>query len=198
MLIQEHVGLAPLTTLGVGGPARYFCEARDENDIRDAMAFARERDLPVFVLGGGSNLVVSRPGLSGSGAEDRAARLRISRRSMTRRLRSLRGAGDDWDGLVAPHRRSKLRRAGVSERHSRHGRRHSGAECRRLRAGGRGDHHRGARACIWSRGRCHLSQRRVPVCLSLQHLQYVVAGSYTVLQSRIHSYRPTASRRSLC
>ncbi len=37
MLIQEHVALAPLTTLGVGGPARYFAEANDEAEVCEAV-----------------------------------------------------------------------------------------------------------------------------------------------------------------
>ena len=59
MNLREQVPLAPLTTLGVGGPARYFVEADSEADVREALQFAKERDLPLFVLGGGSNLVVA-------------------------------------------------------------------------------------------------------------------------------------------
>ncbi len=65
MLIREHVPLAPLTTLGVGGPARYFVEARSEAEVIEAVEFARARELPLFVLGGGSNLVVADAGFPG-------------------------------------------------------------------------------------------------------------------------------------
>ena len=65
MLIQEQIPLAAMTTLAVGGPARYFCEAHSERDVCDALVFARERDLPVFIMGGGSNLVVSDAGFAG-------------------------------------------------------------------------------------------------------------------------------------
>src|SRR5271165_1982001 len=65
MLIREHVPLAPLTTLGVGGPARYFVEAGSEAEVLEAVQFARSRELPLFVLGGGSNLVVADAGFSG-------------------------------------------------------------------------------------------------------------------------------------
>jgi len=41
MTIQENVPLAPLTTLQVGGPARYFAEAASENDVQEAVAFAK-------------------------------------------------------------------------------------------------------------------------------------------------------------
>ena len=58
MHIQENVPLAPSTTLGVGGPARFFVEALSTADVREAVAFAKAHYAPLFVLGGGSNLVV--------------------------------------------------------------------------------------------------------------------------------------------
>jgi len=65
MTIQENVPLAPLTTLQVGGAARYFAELRREDDVREAAQFAKARELPLFVLGGGSNLVVADSGWPG-------------------------------------------------------------------------------------------------------------------------------------
>jgi UDP-N-acetylmuramate dehydrogenase len=65
MTIQEDVPLAPLTTLQVGGAARYLAELRRENDVREAAQFAKSRGLPLFVLGGGSNLVVADSGWPG-------------------------------------------------------------------------------------------------------------------------------------
>ena len=65
LTVQENVPIAPYTTLGVGGPARFFIEAQTEEQILDAMEFARARSYPVFVLGGGSNLVVSDSGFPG-------------------------------------------------------------------------------------------------------------------------------------
>ncbi len=100
MLIRENVALAPLTTLGVGGPARYFVEAHTEADVIEAVDLARVRQLPLFILGGGSNLVVSDAGFPGlvlkigiAGlSHDAAADGRISFTA---------GAGYDWDELVA-------------------------------------------------------------------------------------------------
>jgi UDP-N-acetylmuramate dehydrogenase len=65
MTIQEKVPLAPLTTLQVGGEARYFAEAKREDEVLDALDFAKTRDLPVFVLGGGSNLLIADAGWPG-------------------------------------------------------------------------------------------------------------------------------------
>ncbi len=65
MTIQEHVPLAPLTTLQVGGKARYLVEAAREDEVREAVGFAHRKALPLFVLGGGSNLVVADAGWPG-------------------------------------------------------------------------------------------------------------------------------------
>jgi UDP-N-acetylmuramate dehydrogenase len=97
MLIQENVPLAPLTTLKVGGPARYFIEAKTIADAQETIEFADSRSLPMFVLGGGSNLVVSDAGWSGlvlkiaiAGIEERAKDGIFEV-----------GAGEEWDKFVA-------------------------------------------------------------------------------------------------
>ena len=100
MLIQEHVPLASLTTLGVGGPARYFVEARSQAEVIGAVEFARSRELPLFVLGGGSNLVVADAGFSGL-----VLKIGITGSSYSATPRGIvlfnAGAGVDWDTLVA-------------------------------------------------------------------------------------------------
>jgi UDP-N-acetylmuramate dehydrogenase len=63
--IRENVALGPLTTLGVGGAARYFTVAETDQDVAAAVQWAEERSLPLFVLGGGSNLLVSDAGFAG-------------------------------------------------------------------------------------------------------------------------------------
>jgi UDP-N-acetylmuramate dehydrogenase len=65
MRIEENKSLAPLTTLGIGGPARWFVSASNEADIAESAAWAREKDVPLFVLGGGSNLLVADAGFNG-------------------------------------------------------------------------------------------------------------------------------------
>jgi UDP-N-acetylmuramate dehydrogenase len=64
-MIQEQILLAPYTTLRIGGAARFFCEVASEAELLEAIAFARERTLPVFVLGGGSNLLIGDSGFDG-------------------------------------------------------------------------------------------------------------------------------------
>ena len=55
---RSLVPLAPLTTLGLGGDAEFFAEAVDEASIVEAVRWAKDRGVPLSVLGGGSNLVV--------------------------------------------------------------------------------------------------------------------------------------------
>jgi UDP-N-acetylmuramate dehydrogenase len=100
MLIRENVALAPLTTLGVGGPARYFVEALTEVEVIEAVEFARSRQLPLFVLGGGSNLVVADAGIAGLvmkiGIAD-VSQFTASDGTVS----YLAGAGVDWDAFVS-------------------------------------------------------------------------------------------------
>ncbi|MBU1289648.1 FAD-binding protein [Patescibacteria group bacterium] len=66
MKIQENVSLAGQTSFRVGGAARYFFDARDKDDLVRAVFFAKEKGLPFFILGGGSNLLVSDEGFDGT------------------------------------------------------------------------------------------------------------------------------------
>jgi UDP-N-acetylmuramate dehydrogenase len=98
MEIRENVALAPFTTFGIGGAARWFVEAASESESVQAVAWARKRSLPLFVMGGGSNLLVSDAGFAGLvlrvgmkgivSAEDGGSRVYRA------------AAGEDWDGFV--------------------------------------------------------------------------------------------------
>jgi len=101
MLLQENVALAPLTTFQLGGPARFLVEAKSRADVEEAVTFARSRDLPLFVLGGGSNLVVSDSGWPGlvlrvaiDGIEQRSGEIEG-------RVLFDVGAGESWDDFVS-------------------------------------------------------------------------------------------------
>jgi UDP-N-acetylmuramate dehydrogenase len=65
MEVNQNVPLAALTTLGVGGNARFFVRADSIHDVEAAVAFSREKGLALFVLGGGSNVVISDRGWDG-------------------------------------------------------------------------------------------------------------------------------------
>jgi UDP-N-acetylmuramate dehydrogenase len=99
MLIQENVALAPFTTLRVGGPARYFVEARTTEDMREAIAYAQKKQLPLFTLGGGSNLVVADSGWAGLVLK--IGIMGINHRHSHHEPVFDAGAGEDWDSFVA-------------------------------------------------------------------------------------------------
>ena len=99
MKIQENVALAPLTTLQVGGPARFLVEATTEDDVREAVRFAQAKDLPLFVLGGGSNLVVADSGWPGLVL--RISILGVKQQEEGGSILFDAGAGVDWDAFVA-------------------------------------------------------------------------------------------------
>lgn len=65
MTIEEHVPLSRFTTLGTGGPARWFARPEGETELEEALAWAAERDVPVSVVGLGSNLLVADEGVDG-------------------------------------------------------------------------------------------------------------------------------------
>ena len=63
--VRERVPLAPLTTLGLGGPAQYLAECRTTEQIIEALRWAAAHRLAVTILGGGSNVVLPDEGLRG-------------------------------------------------------------------------------------------------------------------------------------
>ena len=63
--VQSNARLAPLTTFKVGGPADWLIEARLPRDITTAMQLAHDHQIPVTMLGGGSNVLVADPGVRG-------------------------------------------------------------------------------------------------------------------------------------
>ena len=65
LTILEQVSLAPLTAWRIGGPARYLATVRSAQGLRQALEFAERLQLPVWVLGGGSNMLISDAGLAG-------------------------------------------------------------------------------------------------------------------------------------
>ena len=97
--IEENVPLAPLTTIGIGGPARYYQRAGTVDEVRDGVAWARDQNVPLFILGGGSNLLISDDGFPGLvlhmdlrgitvESEDERAMVRVA-------------AAEPWDAFVA-------------------------------------------------------------------------------------------------
>ena len=96
--IRENVPLAPLTTLGIGGPARFLVEAAEEQTAVAALDFAARQRLPVFVLGGGSNVLVADEGFPGLVL--RMGIRGVSEQTEEDKVVLTAGAGEDWDSFV--------------------------------------------------------------------------------------------------
>jgi UDP-N-acetylmuramate dehydrogenase len=94
MNIQENVSLAKYTTFKVGGPAKFFCLIKKEDELLEAVKFAEENNLPIFVIGGGSNLLISDSGYSGL-----VIKLDI-RGIIFDSNKVIACAGEDWDDFV--------------------------------------------------------------------------------------------------
>jgi UDP-N-acetylmuramate dehydrogenase len=102
--LRQAVPLAPLTTLGVGGPAAWFLEARSDEEVAEGLAWARREGLPLFVLGGGSNLLVADGGFPGLVLQ--VATRGIRQEGAGERL--VVAAGEPWDGVVELAVRERL------------------------------------------------------------------------------------------
>lgn len=63
--MQEHVPLKDKTWFRVGGPARWYCEPKTAAELRQAVVWAHENSISLFVLGNGANTLVSDTGFSG-------------------------------------------------------------------------------------------------------------------------------------
>lgn len=96
-MIQSDVDLQSFNTMTIAARARYFCAATTLEELREALSFAREQQLPVLPLGGGSNIVLTRDfpglalhvGLKGLSFESRQDGVRICA-----------AAGENWHQLV--------------------------------------------------------------------------------------------------
>lgn len=65
IVVQESIELKPYTTWKLGGKARYFVVAKTTDEVQEAVQFAKQKSLPIFILGGGSNILVSDSGFEG-------------------------------------------------------------------------------------------------------------------------------------
>jgi len=101
MLLQENVPLAPLTTFRIGGPARYFVEAGSPAVVQEAVVFARARALPLFVLGGGSNLLIADTGWAGLVLKVAIGGVERHDDTQNGTVRFDVGAGESWDSFVS-------------------------------------------------------------------------------------------------
>ena len=92
--IRQNVALAEKTTLKIGGAARFFVEAKSENDVVEAIEFAEKNRLEIFILGGGSNVLIADEGFDGLVLQIVLRGIEAKENIVTAQ------AGEDWDEFV--------------------------------------------------------------------------------------------------
>jgi len=94
--IEEQVPLAALTTIRLGGAARYFVRVSSVAELQEALTWAQQQSLPIHILGGGSNTIFRDEGFGGL-----VIRIAIQGVSFGEEGRVEVAAGEDWDPFVA-------------------------------------------------------------------------------------------------
>ncbi len=99
MTIEQNKSLKEFTTFRIGGNAQFFCSVKNENELAEALTFSKEKKLPFFILGGGSNILISDKSFAGlvikmemKGTEfipDENGNMRVTV-----------AAGENWDDIV--------------------------------------------------------------------------------------------------
>jgi UDP-N-acetylmuramate dehydrogenase len=100
MDIKENAPLSPLTTFQIGGPARYLISAQSLDDMQAGLKLAGEKALPVFILGGGSNLLVQDGGFYGVVIKIELAGVQVEEGEAPTSKVVIAEAGEGWDDLV--------------------------------------------------------------------------------------------------
>ena len=99
MNIKGNVKISELTTFRTGGNARFFCEVRNEEDIKKAFDFIEEKKLPFFIIGNGSNLLFSDKDFDGLLIKISIKGIKIDSENQDSKIVSA-GAGENFDDLI--------------------------------------------------------------------------------------------------
>lgn len=81
--LKRNVTLAPFTTYKIGGPADYFVEAQNQDELMQAVTLARQQSVPYFLLGTGANILIGDKGFRGLVIYNRAANLWFTNHKIT-------------------------------------------------------------------------------------------------------------------
>lgn len=97
--VLTNIPLAPLTTMGIGGAGRFFIRAVSEQDVVRAVEYASANQLALFILGGGSNLLISDSGFDGLVLQIALKGITVTRDATARTVVTAE-AGEEWDSFV--------------------------------------------------------------------------------------------------
>lgn len=96
--IKRNVPLSTLTTFRIGGMAKFFVEARNKEELLQAISFAEKKRIPIFVIGGGSDVLLSDRGYNGLVLRYKGNKLRFKEKEG--KVLVTAEAGLAWDELV--------------------------------------------------------------------------------------------------
>lgn len=99
MDIRTNIPLRNFTTMKIGGNARFMTEARTADEVAQVYRNAKAQDLPIFILGGGSNVIVKDDGFNGLVIRMRIPGFEIIADDINNTTIRI-GAGEDWDSVV--------------------------------------------------------------------------------------------------
>lgn len=99
MKIEENISLKDFTTFRTGGNARYFVRVKNIDELKIAVRFTKEKNLPFFVLGRGANVLISDDGFCGVVIKMEMKGIKFEKLK-NRMTRAISGAGEDWDNFV--------------------------------------------------------------------------------------------------
>lgn len=98
MKIQENISLKEYTTFRIGGPARFFCIVTNEDELIEAIGFSKKNKVPYFILGGGSNILVSDAGFPGIVIKMEMKGIAFEEQGNLVKVTAF--AGENWDSFV--------------------------------------------------------------------------------------------------
>ncbi|HMH31068.1 MAG TPA: UDP-N-acetylmuramate dehydrogenase [Methylomirabilota bacterium] len=99
MNILDQASLSAYSTMGLGGTAAHLCEVTSRMEVLGALSWAQERQLPVVMIGGGSNIIWSDEGFSGLVIINKVLGYQAFEEDETNVYLTI-GAGENWDSVV--------------------------------------------------------------------------------------------------
>lgn len=98
MKIEKDISLKEFTTFKIGGRAQFFCYVKNEADLVEAVDFAKAQKIPLFILGGGSNILISDKGFDGLVIKIEMKGIEFIENGDL--VKVVVKAGENWDELV--------------------------------------------------------------------------------------------------
>ncbi|HEX3095638.1 MAG TPA: UDP-N-acetylmuramate dehydrogenase, partial [Patescibacteria group bacterium] len=99
--MKQLISLKPYTMFRMGGQARYFFEIKSEADLEEALSFVKQNKLPIFVLGGGSNILLSHDDIFEAAVlKMEILGFQVLSEDNDKVVIKI-GAGENWDSVVA-------------------------------------------------------------------------------------------------